>query len=79
VIYYGKFKETSSNGFNEYDETTEVTAFAAMANYLYGYDMGERGGYFVAGFALAYLGVYWEERSDTDSSLGTPLPGGGSK
>ena len=28
------------------------------------------------GFAL--ISVDWEERSDTDGSLGTPLPGGGS-
>jgi hypothetical protein len=79
VVYYGNFEETSEEGGNEYDETTEVTAFAIMANYLYGYTMGESGGYFVAGVGLGYLSVFWEEKSDTDSSLGTPLPGGGSK
>ena len=78
VFYYGSFEETSDEGVNTYDETTEVTAFAALANYLYGYERGHSGWFFVSGVGLAYLGVYWEERSDTDVTLGTLLPGGGS-
>ncbi len=76
--YYGKFEETSDNGVNEYEETTEVTAFAALVNYLYGYERDRKGWLFVGGAGLAYLGVYWEERSDTDVTLGELLPGGGS-
>lgn len=34
--------------------------------------------YFLAGTGLAFISYEWEERSDNDSSLGTPLPGGGS-
>lgn len=78
VGYYGKFEETSDEGVNTYEETTEVTAFAALVNYLYGYERDRKGWMFIGGVGLAYLGVYWEERSDTDVTLGTPLPGGGS-
>ena len=78
VVYYGKFEESTDEGVNTYDETTEVTAFAALVNYLYGYERGRSGWLFVGGVGLAYLGVYWEERSDTDVTLGTLLPGGGS-
>jgi hypothetical protein len=34
--------------------------------------------YFVGGAGAGAISVEWEERSDTDVSLGTPLPGGGS-
>jgi len=33
---------------------------------------------FVVGMGVGAVSVEWEERSDTDTSLGTPLPGGGS-
>ena len=79
LIYYGRVEETSNNGFNEYRETTEVTAFAILANYLYGYRPNTDVWYLVGGIGLAYLGVYWEERSDTDTTLGELLPGGGSR
>lgn len=79
VFYYGSFTSTSNNGFNDYTDITKVIAFAAMLNYLYGYNRDQGGFYLVAGVGLAYLGVNWEESSPTDSSLGTPLPGGGSK
>lgn len=78
-LYYGSFEETYDESVNTYVETTEVTAFLALLNYLYGYEYGEASPFFVGGIGLGYLGVYWEERSDTDSSLGTPLAGGGSK
>ena len=61
------------------EETTEITALALFLNYLYGYESGESSFFLIGGVGLAYLGVYWEELSDTDSSLGTPLSNGGSK
>ncbi len=78
VGYYGKFSNTSNNGYHTYDDTTQITAVAAFLNYLYGYRPGQSGWHLVGGVGLAYLGVYWEERSRTDTSLGTLLPGGGS-
>jgi hypothetical protein len=79
MIYYGSFEEESNNGFNDYFETTEITAVAAMANYLYRYVPGEDGWFFLGGVGLAYLNVFWEEWSPTDTSLGTLCCGGGSK
>jgi hypothetical protein len=79
VLYYGSFKETTEETVNTYDETTTITAFAALLNYLYNYSFGENRFFVLAGIGVGYVGVDWEERSDTDSSLGTPLAGGGSK
>ena len=79
VFYYGSFQQTSNNGVNTYVDTTKITALAAFLNYLYGYNRNQGGFYFLAGAGLAYLGVNWEESSKTDPTLGTPLPGGGSK
>lgn len=79
VFYYGSFQETSSNGVNTYLDKTQVIALAAQVNYLYGYNRDRGGFYLLAGVGIAYLGINWEESSPTDTSLGTPLPGGGSK
>ncbi len=79
VFYYGNFQEKSDNGVNTYTDKTQVIALAAQLNYLYGYSRDKGGLYLVAGVGLAYLGINWEESSPTDTSLGTPLPGGGSK
>ena len=49
-----------------------------MANYLIGYTPGKSGLFFITGIGLASISVEWEERSDTDVSLGPLLPGGGS-
>lgn len=78
VLFGGSFEETSDNGFNEYEETTDVFVFGMMANYLINYTPRQSGTFFVAGFGLGSVNVEWEERSTTDVSLGTPLPGGGS-
>jgi len=74
----GSFEETSDNGFNEYVETTDIIVIAAIANYLIRYQLDLNGPYFVVGMGAGAIAVEWEERSDTDTSLGTPLPGGGS-
>jgi len=78
VLFGGSFDETSDNGFNTYDETTDVFVFGLLANYLIGYDPEASGPFFIAGLGLGSISVEWEERSATDVSLGTPLPGGGS-
>ena len=78
LLFGGSFEETSDNGFNTYDETTDIFVFGLMANYLINYTPREPGVFFVVGFGLGAISVEWEERSDTDTSLGTQLPGGGS-
>lgn len=78
VLFGGKFSETSNNGFNNYEETTNIFAIAAQANWLFGHQPDETKVFFIAGTGLAYISYEWEERSATDTSLGTPLPGGGS-
>ncbi len=78
LLFGGSFEETSDNGYNTYDETTDILVFGLMANYLINYAPGESGLFFVAGIGLGAISVAWEERSDTDVSLGTRLPGGGS-
>lgn len=78
VLFGGSYNETSDNGFNEYEENTDVFVFGAMANFLFGYEPYKSKTYFVAGMGLASISMSWEERSATDISLGTPLPGGGS-
>jgi hypothetical protein len=79
VIYYSHSTETSNNGFNDYHETTDVTVFGMLANYLMGYELGKPGMFLLAGFGLGMMNVYWEEWSPTDESLGELLPDGGSR
>jgi hypothetical protein len=74
VIYYSHSAETSNNGYNDYHETTNITVFGMMANYLLGYEVGVPGSFFLVGFGLGAMNVYWEEWSPTDGSLGEALP-----
>jgi len=78
VVFGGSFEETTEEAINTYEETTDLIVFGIMANYLIGYQPEQPGTFFVAGVGLASVSVEWEERSDTDVSLGTPLPNGGS-
>ncbi len=77
-LYIHSSTEESSEYGNTYEESTDLLALALFANYLFGYSRDEGGLYALAGMGLAYLSVEWEESSPTDTSLGTPLPGGGS-
>ena len=78
ILFGGKFTETSDNGFNIYEETTNIFAVGAQANWLFGHQPDETKVFFIAGTGLAYISYEWQESSATDTSLGTPLPGGGS-
>lgn len=78
VLFGGKFSETSDNGTNIYEETTNIFAIAAQANWLFSHRPNETKPFFIAGTGLAFISYEWQESSATDSSLGTPLPGGGS-
>jgi len=79
VLYYSHSTETSNNGYNDYHETTDVTVFGMLANYLLGYKIGQPGMFLLAGFGLGVMNVSWEEWSPTDESLGELLPDGGSR
>jgi len=78
AVFGGKFEEDSNNGFNDYHEETTIFVVGAIVNYLFRYALDIPSPYFLAGIGVGSISVEWEERSDTDSSLGTPLPGGGS-
>jgi hypothetical protein len=78
LLFGGSFDETSDEGIHTYEETTDIFVFAAMANYLIGHTPQQPGMFFIAGIGLGSVSIEWEERSSTDVSLGTPLPGGGS-
>jgi len=78
AVFGGNFEEESDNGSNVYNEETKILVVGAMVNYLFRYSRETSGVYFLAGAGAGAISVEWEERSDTDTSLGTPLPGGGS-
>jgi|WetSurMetagenome_2_1015567.scaffolds.fasta_scaffold14044_4 hypothetical protein len=78
VVFAGHSEETTEE-FNTYIEKTDVMVFGVLANYLYGYKLKKSGLFGVIGLGFAGISVDWEESSPNDISLGTPLPGGGSK
>jgi hypothetical protein len=77
VAYGGSFEETTTEYFT-YVETTDVFAVGVVVNRLLKYKPGERGAFVVLGAGAGAISVSWEEKSTGDSTLGTPLPGGGS-
>jgi hypothetical protein len=78
TIFGGSFEETTEE-FHTYEETTDIMVVAVTANWLFSYKLNAPGLFFTAGAGVGAISVDWEERSDGDSSLGTPLAGGGSK
>lgn len=78
-LYGSHSEETSEEGMHEYDETTDVIVFGVLANFLGRYQQDTACLYYLGGFGLGIFSVDWEEESDTDTSLGDPLPGGGSR
>ena len=78
-VFGGSFDETTEEEINTYFETTDILVVAALANYLLQYSLDSAGPYFVFGAGIGVISVDWEESSPGDTSLGTPLPGGGSK
>jgi len=77
-LFGGSFDESTTEGMYTYDETTDLFVAGVLANFLFSYSMETPGPYFVVGFGFGSVSVNWEERSTGDTSLGTPLPGGGS-
>jgi hypothetical protein len=78
-FFQGHSEEVDDSGIHSYTDKTDVTVFAALVDYLFLYSLDQPGPYFVIGFGFGAVSVEWEESSPTDVSLGTLLPGGGSK
>ncbi len=78
-LYLANNKSDSTSGIYRYTEKTSLVVFGAMANFLLNYTPGTGGLFFLAGIGLAAINVSWTEESPNDTSLGTLLPGGGSK
>jgi len=78
ILFGGSFDESTDIGIHTYNETTDMFAFGLFANYLFGYTPNQPSTFFIAGLGLASVSINWEERSATDGTLGTQLPGGGS-
>ena len=79
AVYFGHSSEETTEEFHTYTEKTDLSVFGIMGNYLIGYHHNMKGFYGIVGFGFSAVSVDWEESSPTDISLGTPLPGGGSK
>jgi hypothetical protein len=79
LVFFGGSFDESTDGIHRYEETTDIIVLGALANYLFSYRPRKSGIFYITGIGLALINVEWEERSEGDSSLGTPLPGGGSK
>ena len=77
-FYYHNSSETTDETVHTYEEEIWLTVFAARINLLMDYEPFREGTYFILGIGLASVAVEWEERSDTDTSLGPYLDGGGS-
>lgn len=78
-LFIAHSEYTDDEGINSYTETTDLQVLAVRVNALWHYDAWTPGIYYVLGTGAAGVYVDWEERSPTDTSLGTPLPDGGSK
>jgi hypothetical protein len=78
VVFGGSFEETTSEEINTYVEKTNILVIGVLGNYLVNYNRFASGVFFLVGSGFGFIDVAWEESSDTDESLGNPLPGGGS-
>ncbi len=79
IVVFGGNSEETTVEFNTYTEETDVFVFGVLSNYLFGYKLKKPGLFGIIGLGFAAISVEWEESSPDDISLGTPLPGGGSK
>jgi len=79
IVVFGGHSEETTVEINTYNEKTDVLVFGVLSNYLLGYKIKKTGFFGVIGLGFAAISVEWEESSPNDVSLGTPLPGGGSK
>ena len=78
MLFGGKFSESTEEGVHIYDETTNIFAVGAQANWIFNHRPDETKPFFIAGTGLTFISYEYEQSSATDTSLGSPLPGGGS-
>ena len=78
-LFFAHSEYTDTEGIHDYTETTDLQVFAVRVNALWNYTPWTPGLYYILGTGAAGVYVDWEERSPTDTSLGTPLDNGGSK
>ena len=71
-FFYSRTVDKSTEGGNDYTETTRLIIFGVLANYLFRYSYRENRTYFIVGAGFAVMSVDWEETSPDDISLGTP-------
>lgn len=79
VVFISHSREETETEFHEYIESTDVLVIGITGNYLIGYMPAKSNTFFVTGGGVGIISVNWEEKSDTDESLGEHLDGGGSK
>lgn len=79
LVFFGGHSEEETVEFNTYNEKTDVFVFGVLSNYLLAFNRDIPGFFGVLGLGFAAISAEWEESSPDDGSLGTPLPGGGSK
>ena len=73
-----KIESVNAPALNAIRSFSDILVLAAMVNYLFRHSMDNGGLYFLAGGGGGAFSVDWTESSPTDSSLGSPLAGGGS-
>lgn len=79
ILFFNSHSEETTEEFHTYDEETDVFVLGVGSNILLNYNLNKARPYFIVGFGIAIINVEWSEESKTDTSLGTPLSGGGSK
>lgn len=79
LVLFGGHSEETTEDYNTYTEKTDVLVYGVLSNYLFGYELKQSGLFGLIGLGFCAISVEWEESSPDDISLGTPLPGGGSK
>lgn len=79
VVLFGHSSEETTQEFYSYTDKTELFVYGILGNYLFGYNAGEPGLFGIVGFGFSAISVDWEETSPDDTSLGPPLPDGGSR
>jgi hypothetical protein len=77
LVLSGSIEEETENS-HTYLVRTDILATSLYLNYLYNFRYSPTGLFLVLGTGIAFIDIMWEKSSDTDMSLGKPLPDGGS-
>jgi len=70
--------EDKTQDTHTYIARTDILATSLFANYLFNYNYSPQRLFLIIGAGIAFIDVMWERSSETDDSLGKPLPDGGS-